>query len=355
VSDTTPAPTPIPYRDDLEQEQEGEAQVIEDTIAHMRHTMEQAFELHRKATSGTHAKSHGIVTGSLRVHDDLPPELAQGLFARSGTYEIVMRYASEPGQIDPDTAKRARGVALKVLDVEGEKLDPSWSSQDFLFNTWPVLPDGDAASYLMAIQERDKHAGHHLRTDAATLARTRSPQALLFERTPNLHPVAHTYYSQAAFRHGEYVAKHNLRPVGPDIAAVADREVGRGDAPGVLKDWVRKFFTTGTATYELGVQLRTDADTMPVEDTSVTWPEETSPYRPVATLTLPPQETFSAARRTYAEDRMSWRIWNGLAAHRPLGSINRARRAVYAELSQWRHDENAVTMHDPRSLAEVPD
>jgi len=348
-------PQPLAYTDDLEQEVPDEARVVEETIERMRHTMEKAFEVHRHARSGTHVKSHGIATGSLRVHDDLAPELAQGFFATPAEHEVVVRYASEPGQIDPDTAQRARGLSLKVLDVPGEKLRDGWTSHDFLFNTWPVLPEGDAATYLVAITERERHAGHHLRTTGATLARTRDPAAVLFERTPNLHPVAHTYYSQSAFRHGDFVAKYRVRPTGADVSAVSDREVGRTDPPGVLRDWVREFFATGTATYELEVQLCTDLDAMPVEDTSVEWPEDQSPFRPAATLTLPPQETFSAARRTFVEDRMAWRIWNGLAAHRPLGSINRVRRAGYEVLGQWRHDENAVTQVDPRSLSEVPD
>ncbi len=45
---------------------------------------------------------------------------------------------------------------------------------------------------------------------------------------------------------------------------------------------------------------------MPIEDASVEWPRDASPCRTVATLHLPHQETFSAARRTYAEDVMSW-------------------------------------------------
>src|SRR5690349_8681258 len=59
----------------------------------------------------------GVVTGRLTVSDDLPPELAKGLFAQPGSYDVVLRHSSEPGAIETDTVARARGASLKVLDV----------------------------------------------------------------------------------------------------------------------------------------------------------------------------------------------------------------------------------------------
>lgn len=249
---------PIRYRDDLEAELPDEAEVIEETIATMRHTMEQTFEVTRHATAGTHAKSHGIVTGTLTVHEDLPPEFGQGLFAEPAVYEVVIRYASEPGQVDPDTAQRARGLALKVLDVPGEMLRPGWTSQDFLFNTWPVLPQGDAATYLKAIKQRDKHFGHLNLARVGTALRHPSPKETLFDRTPNINPVAHVYYSQGAFRYGEHVAKFSLAPVAPEQRAAAERTLSRGDPPGVRRDWVHDYYSLHAARYELRVQLCTD-------------------------------------------------------------------------------------------------
>lgn len=57
----------------------------DDDIAEIRATFAKmrdfTFEKHRHALSDAHAKSHGILAGELRVHDDLPTELRQGLFA----------------------------------------------------------------------------------------------------------------------------------------------------------------------------------------------------------------------------------------------------------------------------------
>lgn len=346
---------PIRYSDDVEELQDDEESVITDTIDLMRSTMAKAFDAHRHATSGTHAKSHGVATGTLSVAGDLPPELAQGMFAEAATYEVVLRLASEPGQIDSDHAKRARGAALKVLDVPGEKLLGGWPSQDWLFNTWPVIPDGDATTYLTSIRQRDEHAGHHLLTSLTTVARQRTLDALLFDRTPNIHPLAHTYYTQSAFRYGDHVAKLRLAPANDAQRALAEHTVSRDDPADVLHRWVRDFLAAQPARFTLDVQLCTDLDAMPVEDAAVEWPEDQSPYRTVGVLELPTQETFSHARRVYADDVLGGRPWNGLVAHRPLGSINRVRRRAYEELGRVRFETNAVTPQEPRSLSEVPD
>ena len=40
----------------------------------MRRSMGRTFDEHRQIASGTHAKTHGVVTGRFTVDDDLPPE-----------------------------------------------------------------------------------------------------------------------------------------------------------------------------------------------------------------------------------------------------------------------------------------
>ena len=60
------------------------------------------------------------------------------------------------------------------------------------------------------------------------------------------------------------------------------------------------FFKTGEAIWDVKVQLCVDPEMMPIEDASVEWPEELSPYITVARLVAAPQDANSAARRLYA-------------------------------------------------------
>jgi len=171
-------PQPIRYTDDLEVPVPDENEVVEEIVAVMRQSLDHAFDEHRQIASGTHAKTHGIVTGRLTVNGDLPPELAQGLFAEPGTYEAVLRYSSEPGVLETDTIPRARGASLKVLNVPGEKLRSDWTSQDFLFNTWPIIPPGDAIAYRNLILER---------SGQIEALQEEPTEVGLFDRTPNIN------------------------------------------------------------------------------------------------------------------------------------------------------------------------
>ena len=121
------------------------------------------------------------------------------------------------------------------------------------------------------------------------------------------------------------------------------------------RDMVVDLFRTGGAEYEFQVQLCTDLDAMPVEDASVDWPEERSPHRGVAKLTFPAQNPDTAERRRYGDDVLSFNSWRGLAAHRPLGSINRLKKLVYDASSDFRHARNGVERREPASVSELPD
>ena len=106
--------------------------------------------------------------------------------------------------------------------------------------------------------------------------------------------------------------------------------------------------------FEIRVQLCVDLNEMPVEDASKRWDEDVSPYRTVARLVLPPQDGYSAAKRKYADDVLSFRPAHSLAAHRPLGSLMRARLKTYQALSRFRHERNQVSEVEPISIDQVP-
>ena len=108
------------------------------------------------------------------------------------------------------------------------------------------------------------------------------------------------------------------------------------------------------AVFEIRVQLCLNLDDMPVEDASKRWDEAQSPYRTVARLVLPAQDALSEARRRYADDVLSFRPAHCLAAHRPLGSLMRARLKIDQALSRFRQERNRVPEVEPTSIDQVP-
>ncbi len=63
----------------------------------------------------SHAKSHGLAVRELTVADHLPEHLAQGLFAKGGTYPIIVRLANVPGEVLFDTVNTQHGFAFRYL------------------------------------------------------------------------------------------------------------------------------------------------------------------------------------------------------------------------------------------------
>jgi hypothetical protein len=245
-----------------------------------------------------------------------------------------------------------------VFGVRGETMHPSNAAhevQDLLFNTLPVLPPGTARTFREITEIRERYFAEPERIDEEVAQRSDAEAMTAFGRLANIHPVAHTYYTQAAFRYGDHVAKIALYPGTPEQEALARREVTAGDGRSVLRDMLESWALEHETVFDVRVQLRTDAETMPVEDAGVDWPQELSPYRTVATVTLPPQEAYSNARRVFADDRLAFRPWHGLAAHRPLGSVNRLRRRAYEVMGAQRFDLNSQRGTEMRSADELPD
>jgi hypothetical protein len=53
------------------------------------------------------------------------------------------------------------------------------------------------------------------------------------------------------------------------------------------------------------------------------------------------------------DDGMQFNPWHALAAHRPLGSIMRVRKAVYAMSKRFRAERNGIEIVEPRDLADL--
>src|SRR4029079_16034851 len=91
---------------------------------------------------------------------------------------------------------------------------------------------------------------------------------------------------------------------------------------------------------------------MPVDKTTVLWPESLSPFVTVAKLRLP-QQDIGGEDNFERMDKTSIAPWRVTEQHRPLGSIMRSRKEVYRQSSIVRHQENNQERKQPRNLAEV--
>lgn len=319
------------------------------------------------AVRTSHAKAHGLLKGELRVLEGLTEPLRQGLFAVPRAYPVLARLSHVPGELlDDRKVSTPRGMAIKVFGAEGPKvpLHEGEATHDFVLDTGRVFNASTAKVFLAEITATEAAtpmpqavkqvvSGVSRVTNAALNAIGLNSANLDFYGHPRLHPLVEPYFTQAPIRYGDHVAKLGVFPDAARLRALAEEAFEIGDEDG-LRTAVVRYFRDNPAEFEVRVQLCTDLDTMPVEDASAEWPEDRSPYQPVARLVLPAQDAYSPARQAVVE-ALSFAPSHSLAAHRPLGSIMRVRMRAYAVLGTVRRRENGKPEQEPRSIADIPD
>jgi hypothetical protein len=361
-------PAPLRFEPHYEVAEKDEARTIADMNGIFQKIQQTVFNDTGHAHRGVHAKSHGLLRGEMHVVPNLPPHLAQGVFARCRTFPLVMRMSTVPGDILDDAVSTPRGVALKVIGVEGARLPSSESdvTQDFVMVNGPAFSTPTAHKFEQNLKlvaaTTDKAPGLKKVLSAVFRGAEKVSEALGHESStllalgghPETHPLGDTYYSQTPYLFGDSMVKFALVPVSRALLALKKAPVDLKAKPNGLRDAVMSHFAATGGDWELRVQFCTDLKTMPIEDASKVWPEEASPFITVARVRVDPQTAWSEERSKAVDDQMSFSPWHGLAVHRPLGSVNRVRKVVYETAARFRAERDGVTVTEPRSLDGFP-
>jgi hypothetical protein len=286
--------------------------------SHIAHPVDRAF--HAKAT---------LAVGDAELRFlDLPGDLRSGFAQPSASYPTIVRFSNAAGTGQPDTEPDLRGVALRVQVSPDE-------SHDLLMTNYPVSHARDARQFvefakamgggrasrlpgilklirLFGVQETMRMLKN------VTAARRRVVTSVATE----------TYWSRGAMRWGPTLAvRCLLRPA-----------AGTPPAPGVPKDdpsylssEATRRLTRGDICLELCIQRYVDAKSTPIENTAVAWAEHASRPEPVALLTIAARDvsTVEALAEARVIDALAFNPWNTTDEFRPLGNLNRARKAVY--------------------------
>ena len=99
------------------------------------------------------------------VHADLPPELAQGVFASGRRYPVLLRLSTMPGDPIRDSVSLPRGFAIKLIGVEGDRLPGAHDevTQDFVLANGPTFSAPNPKKFLgmlkMLASSTDKAEG----------------------------------------------------------------------------------------------------------------------------------------------------------------------------------------------------
>ncbi len=173
--------TPIRYRPDfeksLEDEEDNDRKLTEAMLDISRTVARETGHVRRSV----HAKSHGVLRGHLEVLGGLPPELAQGMFAAPRRHPVIMRLSTTPGDILDDTVSTPRGLAVKVLGVEGARLPGGEgdTTQNFVLGNAPSFNVRDARDFLSNIAKLGSTANRAPALKAAFSAVSRTAEQAL--------------------------------------------------------------------------------------------------------------------------------------------------------------------------------
>lgn len=281
-----------------------------------------------------HRKQLLAARGQLEVLAGLPTFARQGLFARAGQHDVLLRLSNGGMDRASDRQPDIRGLAFKVRGVVGDSAlgNGPAQSQDFTLINQEQFAFPDSAEFVAFVVAASHGNAALLKYLFGRYGLFGAPKRLAKMLASVGRPfgsfATEPLFSAVPMACGPYAVRVRLLP-----------GAGNGPAnPAARNDWGADFqarLAAGPLQWQLQLQPFVSEALTPIEDASVNWP---TPYTTVAMLTLPQQDTTSAAGQALQKEAEAavFDPWQALAAHRPLGDVQRARKVVYFESQKGR-------------------
>lgn len=300
------------------------------------------------ALRDAHPKAHGCVRAEFHVSKNIPAQFAKGVFIPDQSYQAWIRFSNASNDASSaDIDKDARGIAIKLLGVAGEKIlesEKQATTQDFIMINHPVFFANDAKRYLSFINDVNSHN---------MIRKLHIPFALGFKGTMNAlgarnsqiaNPLYARYWSMVPYQLGlgndRQAVKYSVR-----ACSVTANNLPKNPSHDFLREALKNTLQQTDACMEFLIQPRTSSK-MLVEDSMTEWDEKAAPFYQVATIHIPKQNFDMPEQNKFCEN-LSFMPWHALPAHKPLGAVNRMRKVIYENISRVRHDMNSAPRQEP--------
>ncbi|MBP2603284.1 catalase family protein [Acinetobacter calcoaceticus] len=300
------------------------------------------------ALRDAHPKAHGCVRAEFHVSKNIPAQFAKGVFIPDQSYQAWIRFSNASNDASSaDIDKDARGIAIKILGVSGEKIlesEKQVTTQDFIMINHPVFFANDAKRYLSFINDVNSHN---------MIRKFHIPFALGFKGTMNAlearnsqiaNPLYARYWSMVPYQLGlgndRQAVKYSVR-----ACSVTANNLPKNPSHDFLRDALKDTLQNTDACMEFLIQPRTSSQ-MLVEDSMTEWDEKAAPFYQIATIHIPKQNFDTPEQNKFCEN-LSFTPWHALPAHKPLGAVNRMRKIIYENISRVRHDMNSAPRQEP--------
>jgi hypothetical protein len=290
---------------------------------------------------GFHAKTQaGVTNAEFRILPSVPAHLRVGPFIPGAVYPAMVRFSNASGAMQPDRQRDLRGLAIRVMIGTGQ-------SQDFLLTNAKASHARDARQFMAAAVASAKPSQVAALTGLMKELGLKETVRLLLTVMRSSRRVdslaTESYWARAPIAWGRYAVRCDLKPA-PEVMQALAPNVDKS-RENYLREELYERLLRGPLIYQFRLQQFVDAAKTPIEDGTAKWKEEDSPPIAVAELFIPQQDLLSAeARQAEAlVEAMEFNPWNAPAEFRPLGSLNRARDAVYKSSADFRAGRKGVT------------
>jgi hypothetical protein len=305
------------------------------------------------ARRDAHAYDNGCVRAIFSVDTDLPDHLRQGVFVPGSQYKAWIRFSNGNSEPRPAWFFDARGMAIKLIGVPGQKLlDDEKQTQDFILISHPKFFVNDLKRY-KALLESFLRGSYFDQYVAPAFKLTLSEYILGLQANLNfmVNPLFHQYWSMTPYRLGvdpekKFAVKYTVKPGANSTPGFFARQLARLRRNFSLKEEMNKTLLRNEMWFDFYIQRYVDEKLTPIEDSKVEWTEDISKPERVARITIPIQDCMSPEQGQFCED-LSFSPWHSLPEHRPLGLVNRVRKIAYHEISKLRHELNSVPRQEP--------
>jgi hypothetical protein len=170
-------------------------------------------------------------------------------------------------------------------------------------------------------------------------------------QTPVHNPLLNTYWTMAAVRQGDDIAKIRVAPAPESAEHAIHHQLDLNGGPNVFGPTLVDELRAHAFDFALQVQLCTDLTAMPVNDATVEWPEKLSPLVTVGRVHLLSQD-ISGPEDFEKGDALAFNQWRVTSDHRPMGEIMDVRR-IYTASAKARRTLNHQPQREPTSADEV--
>ena len=324
----------------------------------------------KRVLRDAHPKAHGCVVAKFTVDAALPANYQSSVLQPGKSYDAIIRFSSAAATPQSDAVGDARGMAVKLLGVPGKKLlegQESELTQDFVMINFPIFVGHDAADFSQLVSSLI-HDGAPIKYFFPSLNpmtwRVKQALNLLdFNGKKDASLLQQRFFSLVPYllndqstKFGAEPCSNNtaLRPDKPDENFLRKELVGflqskSGCFNFVVQDYKPGFeIEDGMGWWPAGLDAAVEPPSLRIVSPGN---KPVSKFNRVAQITIPPQSFDTDAKNIYC-DNLSFQPWHAVPEHRPLGSINRARRLIYLAISKHRHSVNGADAVEPTSLRE---